>query len=84
MTTRTLRLLFFLAFIASDIGGAFRLLLIGSFWQKIAGVLLLVEVFVATFCCAAMALLGGMESSSDAILGAVGVAFIHDLDERCV
>ena len=74
--------LLFLAFTASDIGGAFRLILTGGFWQKIAGILLLVESFVATLCCAAMALLGGLESASGSMLAAVGVSFIHELDEK--
>ena len=74
-------IMLFLSFIASDIGGAIRLILTGKFWMKIAGALVLTEAVVATVCCSAMAQLGGRESGSEAIVACVGVAFIHDLDE---
>ena len=82
LSTNVLAVLLFLAFIASDIGGAFRLVLTGGFWQGIAGTALLAETVVATLCCAAMAHLGGLESASSFILAAVAVSFIHDLDKK--
>jgi len=74
--------LMFLAFIASDIGGSFELILTGSPMAKVTGVALLVEVLVATLCCAFLGALGSLQSGANAILAAVGVAFIHDLDEK--
>jgi len=72
----------FLAFIASDIAGAIKLMFTGSLAAKVTGLALMVEVFVATICCALLARLGGLESGANAILAAVGVAFIHDFDEK--
>jgi len=75
----------FLAFICSDIAGALKLMFTGSepsVMAKVTGLALLVEVFVATICCAMLANLGGLESGANAIMAAVGVAFIHDLDEK--
>jgi len=75
-------IILFLCFMAPDIGGALSLILKGSLMAKVTGVVLLAEVFMATLCCAMMAIVGGLSSGADAIMAAVGVAFIHDLDEK--
>lgn len=75
-------ILLLLAFIGSDIGGAVDLIMHGSCSQKLAGSMLMVEALTAVVCCAACGLLGSIQSGSEAILAAVGVAFIHDLDEK--
>lgn len=75
-------MLFFLSLIASDIAGAVRLISRGSRKAKVTGVVLLVEVFVACMSCGMEAQVAGLQSGAGAILAAVGVAFIHDLDEK--
>jgi len=82
----TLTVWLFTGFIAADIAAAFRLSVSGSLCcscsAKAAGAFLLCEAVLAIVCCAAMAGNSIRDSGANTVLAAVGVAFIHDLDEK--
>lgn len=77
----TLTVWLFTAFIAADIASSFRLIS-GPCSAKAAGAFLLGEFVLAIVCCAAMAGNTINDSGANTVLAAVGVAFIHDLDEK--
>jgi len=77
----TLTVWLFTAFIAADIASSFRLIS-GSCSAKATGACLLGEFVLAIVCCAAMAGNTINDSGANTVLAAVGVAFIHDLDEK--
>ena len=74
-------------FIMSDIAAALHATFKVS-WSsnhaglKIAGILVLIKNLLAILCAAYLARLGTLTTAGDALLGCVGVVFIHEMDEK--
>eukprot|EP01084_Bolivina_argentea_P134481 237203_1 len=75
-------------FIAPDMAGAVQLirqargLVKNKIYIYIASILIMIEGILAMIAGAMFAKLGNLSSGIDAFLGCVGVAFIHDIDEK--
>lgn len=71
-----------ICFIMSDFAGSLRAILQGPCSAKFAGILMLFKNVLAVLCGGFLARLGSISSGADALLGCVGVVFIHDMDEK--